>query len=287
VLISRRPDHLQYVTHPDHGRLAGALCSHWGNERFERPSAFEALLTAATHHDDGWVELDGRPEWNAQERRPAHFLELPLSVTVPPYGRGVDSVYARDPHAGALASMHWAGLYSARWGLQASDPVPHRLAGEVVAEQERRWAAALRAAWNYEGPRSRFEADTWHAYELLQALDFVSLALCLLDLEQPTTVDGEAAAMPGTLASVEQPAGARIVPNVPSRPGGPYHDVRLWVGAPERVHLDPYPFDEPAFELTVPTRSLEDRPYGSAEEAATTFHAVAPRVRAFVVASPP
>ena len=117
MLVTRRHRELWLITHPEHGRVAGALCAQWGNDRFQKPAQHEALLLAATHHDDGWYELDGRPSFNAQEARPAHFLELPLEVTVGPYGRGVDSVYARDRHAGALVSMHWAGLYHTRFGL--------------------------------------------------------------------------------------------------------------------------------------------------------------------------
>ena len=111
MLVTRRHRELWLITHPEHGRVAGALCAQWGNDRFQKPAQHEALLLAATHHDDGWYELDGRPSFNAEEARPAHFLELPLEVTVGPYGRGVDSVYARDRHAGALVSMHWAGLF--------------------------------------------------------------------------------------------------------------------------------------------------------------------------------
>src|SRR5579859_2231599 len=101
-----------------------------------------------------------RPAFNSEQGRLAHFLEVPLEETVGPYGRGVDAVYAQDVHAGALVSMHWAGLYRTRWGLQAGGPVPHPLTAEVVAEQERRWVSALREAWGGNGLRSEFEQQT-------------------------------------------------------------------------------------------------------------------------------
>jgi len=271
MLISRRPGLLQLVSHPDHGRLAGTLGGHWGNEQFATPVPIEALRTAATHHDDGWRELDDRPTFNAEAQRPAHFLELSLPDTVGPYGRGVDEVYARNPHAGALVSMHWAGLYSTRWGLQAGDPVPHPAAAQVVAEQERRWIAALREAWAHSGPRSEFEAHSWHAYEVLQALDFISLALCLLDVGRAASV-GEPVPMPVTLPHVDQPDAPRTVPSVPRGPGSSHVDVRLWVAEPQVVVLDPYPFDAPRFEVEVPLRELEDRSYASAEEASRAYY---------------
>jgi Protein of unknown function (DUF3891) len=271
MLLSRRQGRLCLITHPEHGRLAGQLGRRWGNDRFEAPAPTEALLIAAIHHDDGWAELDGRPSFNAEEARPAHFLELPLEVTVPPYGRGVDSVYARDPHAGALVSMHWTGLYRARWGLQAGDPVSHPLAAEVVAEQERRWVAALREAWGGRGLRSEFECQTWYAYEVLQALDFLSLALCLLDTSRPSA-SGAVVPMPLSLPRVEQPAGPRAVPAVPLGPGGDHVPLLLRVPGPGAVTLNPYPFYEPSFEVEVGARWMEDRRYDSAEESAGTYH---------------
>ena len=272
MLVTRRQGRLCLITHPEHGRVAGELCRRWGNERFETPKHHEPLLTAAIHHDDGWYELDARPWFNPEHARPAHFLELPLEVTAGPYGRGVDGVYARDRHAGALVSMHWAGLYHTRFGLDGGEPLRHPLAVEVVAEQDHRRVAALRDAWGGRGRRSEFERQTWYAYELLQALDLMSLALGLIDTGQPMT-GGDSLSVPSTLARVEQPGGSRTIPSVPAAPGGPYVALALEVTAPGQVVLDPYPFSDASFELEVSARSIEDRTYGSAEEAASAYHA--------------
>jgi Protein of unknown function (DUF3891) len=272
MLVTRREGALCLITHPEHGRVAGELGRRWGNERFETPAHQEALVTAATHHDDGWYELDGRPSFNADQSRPAHFLELPLEVTVPPYGRGVDSVYARDRHAGALASMHWAGLYHTRFGLHGGEPVRHPLAVEVVVEQEHRRVSALRDAWGGRGRRSEFERQTWYAYELLQALDLTSLALGLVNTAQPMR-GGDAVSVPQTLARIEQPPGLRSVPAVPLAPGGPYIEVRLRITSPGEVVLDPYPFSETSFEIELSARRIEDRAYASADDAASAYHA--------------
>ena len=271
MLVCRRGGQLALVTHPDHGRLAGALCEHWGSERFPAPAACEALVYAATHHDDGWAELDWRPAFNEEAARPAHFLELPLHETVEPYGRGVDAVYAHDLQAGALVSMHWAGLYSTRWGIQGGEQVGHPAAAAVVAEQERRWVGALREAWGGRGVRSDFEADVWHAYEVLQSLDFISLALCLVDLERPSAA-GDPVPLPATLRSVDQLPEARVIPAVRAA-GGERLDLTLRLTAPGVVQIDPYPFVRETFEVDVPLRALEDRDYASAAEAAEAFHA--------------
>jgi hypothetical protein len=272
-LVTGRRQGLTCVAQYDHGALAGQLAERWGNERFAAPALGESLRIAAAHHDDGWRELDDLPAYNVEAGRPAHFLELPLERTVPPYGRGVDSVYERDLLAGALVGMHWSGLYSGRWGLQSGGgPPAHPLARAVVAEQERRRQDAILEAWGHRGLRSRFEADVWYAYEVLQALDVISLALSLLDPAEVTDHGAEAQPLASTLFAVEQPPGTRILPAVPAAPLGEHLDLALTVAEPGVAAIDPWPFDSASFEVTIPARVLEDaelpEPAGSA-----AFHA--------------
>jgi hypothetical protein len=271
VLISRRDGRLALVTHSDHGRLAGALAEHWGGDGFATPVLRDALLTAACYHDDGWRELDDLPAWNDDERRPAHFLEVPLPQTLGPYGRGVDSVYDRDPLAGALVSMHWAGLYRRRWGVLGGEPVGHPATVDVVDSQQARWSEALRSAWDGKGMRGSFEAGAWHAYEVLQALDFISLFLCLADLDSPTTGAMKPIPVPVTMRPIDQPDGARLVPTVPTASGGPYVDLVLSVPEPGVVTIDPYPFARSGLSVGVPARFIDDTEYDSPDAAAAAF----------------
>ena len=272
MLVTRRDGQLVLVTQPGHAAFAGWLAEHWGNEQFVVPAPRDALLTAATHHDDGWLELDGRPMYNAEQRRPAHFIELPLTETVGPYGDGVESVYARDVHAGALVSMHFSGFYTGRWGVGGGTPSGNELAQEVVATQEARWMPALREAWGYRGRRSEFDAATWHAYEVLQAVDLLSLAHGLMDLERPAP-HGEPVDVTTTLARIEQLPGPRVVTGVPLRAGGPHVPIMVTVAEAGLVLLDPYPLREPVLEFALPVREIDDCPYDSAEDAARAFHA--------------
>ena len=259
MLVTRRGDGFRLVTQYEHGALAGELAERWGNDRFAMPAAplAAALTIAAAHHDDGWRELDDLPAHNPEAGRPAHFLELPLERTVPPYGRGVDSVYARDQLAGALVHAHWTGLYSGRWGLQSSGgPVPHLLAEEVVARGEPRRQEALREAWGFDGLRSEFEANAWHAYEVLQALDVTSLALSLIDPAVPSDPAVEPSLLTATLFQVEQPPGARVLPTVPTAPLGEHLDLRFSVPEPGVAAIDPWPFAERSFAVELPSRTL-------------------------------
>jgi hypothetical protein len=277
LLVTKRADGLRLVTQYEHGALAGELAERWGNDRFAAPAApFAAALTiAAAHHDDGWRELDDLPAHNPDAGRPAHFLEVPLERTVPPYGRGVESVYARDRLAGALVEAHWTGLYSGRWGLQSSGgPVPHPLAEEVVEKGERRRAEALREVWGFEGHRSEFEANAWHAYEVLQALDVTSLALSLTDPAVPSDRSLEPTPLTAILFHVAQPPGARILPSVPTKPLGEHLDLRFSVPEPGVAALDPWPFAERSFALELPSRSMPSG--GLSEEEATAAYREAP-----------
>ncbi|MGO9882214.1 MAG: DUF3891 family protein [Solirubrobacteraceae bacterium] len=275
MLVIRRDGRLVLVTQPEHAAVAGTLARHWGSRQFTTPVAHEALICAAEHHDDGWFELDGRPMFNHQQQRPAHFIELPLTDTAAPYARGVESVYERDQHAGVLVSMHFSGFYTSRWGVDGGPPSDNPLALDVVATQEARWMRALRDVWGYRGRRSEFEANNWHAYEILQAVDLMSLALCLMDVERPSAEHPVDVA--NSLASIDQVAGPRLITGVPGAPGGPYATLQLTVTAPGALKVEPFPFAEPELALLIAVRELEDRRYAGPDEAADAFRAAAVR----------
>ena len=276
MLISRRGSELWLVRQPDHGTLSGVLAEAWGNDRFAQLEPREGAVIAAAHHDDGWYAMDAGPTYNEEERRPAALLEVPLTTTVPNYGPGVDSVYERDPYAGILASMHWTGLYSARWGVQDGAALDMPMAVAVVEEQERRWRAAALELWGFNGLRSTFEAGLWRNYELLQTFDFLSLALCLIDLSTPSDASVDPVPVALTLKPVDQPPGGRIAPRVPTGHGDEHVDIRLDVVAEGVVEVDPWPFAPSQLSIELPARVIEDRPY-DAEESARAFAEAAVR----------
>jgi len=276
MLISTREHSLHLVSQGEHGRVAGAMAAAWGNEQFP-PSIVPASLTiAATRHDDGWRALDEAPLINAEEGRPAHFLEVPISESAGPYGEGVDAIYEQDPRAGVLASMHRSGLWSSRWGIQDSAPVAHPLAREVVAYEEGRIAAASRSLWEaHGGLRSSFQAELWRDYETLQALDLLSLALSLLDTSALSDASVSAPLMSSTLRPLRQPPGARVIECVPAA-GGRHVDLRLEVIEPGRVAIDPFPFAESEVELALTARLLAPAPLGDAQSISAAYHGAEP-----------
>jgi hypothetical protein len=209
---------------------------------------------------------------HAEEGRPAHFLEVPLTESAGPYGEGVDAIYEQDLRAGVLASMHRSGLWSARWGIHDSPPVDHPLAREVVDYEEGRIAAGSRALWEaHGGLRSAFQAELWRDYEILQALDLLSLALSLLDTSVVSDTSVSAPLMSGTLRPLTQPPGARVIECVPAA-GGHHLDLRLKVSAPGLVTIDPFPFATSEVQLAVAARVLPAAPLGDAEAVSAAYH---------------
>ena len=261
MIVTRRDGELHLVSQVDHGRLTGALAAGWGNDRFATPAVRDALVIAATHHDDGWAKLE--PMYHEGEGRPRHFTEVSNADSVDAHRSAIDEVYERYLLAGALSGMHRAGLQSSRWGL-GGVPDTDPLAVKLVEDEERRWVAAIRRSWDFVGRRSRFEAEVWYAYEVLQAIDLLALALPMLDLGTRSGT-AEARPMGRTLALIDQPVGARLIDSAPTRVGGDYVDIRVWVQEPRRVLLRPYPFGPRELELEFPVRRLEDRRYTAQE----------------------
>jgi hypothetical protein len=287
VLVTRRRVGLACVTQYGHGAVAGALAAGWGNERFERADPHASLVLAADRHDDGWHALDDVPVIAPGAGRPAHFTEVPSPQTIAAYAGGVEALYAEDPHAGVLVSMHWSGLYSARWGLDAAPASEAPWARATVREQERRWQTTAHELWGYRGLRSEFEARLWHSYELLQTLDLLSLFLCMVDVERATDAAAPAVLVKQTLGALDQRPGARVVAGVPTRPGGQHVELRARVLAPGRVAIAPFPFAGERLEIEIPVRALRRSSYASAARAAEAYHAApVSALRCVLVADP-
>lgn len=267
MLISRRNDRLVLVDQNEHGRLAGDLCEHWGNDDFARPVRPESARVAAAMHDEGWREADAAPLFNPEEARPLHFLEIDMFDHIPLYGRGVERVFGLDPYAGLLVSMHWTGLYRGRWGMQTGAvgfkpgaTEVEKLQDEVVDKEERRWMEVKRGLMKNDR-RSEFEAGLWHNYDLLQSFDLLSLYASLIELVPGNGEEPQPVAV--GLRSIDLPRGPRIVESVPTRVGGERVDLLLTPVDDDVVTVDPYPFDVDRLEVALTARTIPDQRYES------------------------
>lgn len=275
MVIARRDGRLTMVRHPDHAALCGVLARAWRDV----PGPVEGFVHACAHHDDAWHGPDSQPRHHPSEPRPMHFIELPIDEHPGFYGPVARDMAADDPYASLLVGMHWVGLYRGRWGMHPSPPPgppeAERLKDEMIAAEDERGVRLRRELWGGEGLRSDFEAVAWHHYELLQVLDLVSLALCLVDLETPS--EGDPAPVPRTLPGFDQPSGPRLIGAVPLGRGRV--ELRLEVVGEEQVAIDPWPFAQDAVDIEVPQRTIEDRPYETAEELSEAYAAASDEPR--------
>ncbi|WP_028935760.1 DUF3891 family protein [Pseudonocardia spinosispora] len=273
MLITRRGADLVLVDQNEHGRLAGDLTLRWGNPDFDAPTRRDQVRLATARHDDGWLEADAEPLYNAEARRPLHFLEIPLEEHLPLYQRGVDRIYQEDPYAGLLVSMHWTGLYRNRWGLQEGGVgiAPTRtpldeIREKHVAEEERRWTETKKSLVT-DGIRSDFEARLWHHYDLLQIWDLFSLYVSLADI---TPADTAPVPLARTLKSVDQTPGPRVIQRAPSGVCGSRADIVLTPIRPGVVTVDPFPFDSDVV-ASLDARVIPDRAYGDRTDVDTAL----------------
>jgi hypothetical protein len=223
MIIRHREAGLVAITQPDHARLAGALVEAWRPGPDLAAAPREPLLTAAHHHDDGWLEWEEEPTLD-ERGLPHDFLTIPMEVRVAIYRRGINLLAAGDAFAGLLSSMHLTRLVA-----EGLEPLrgESRLAAEAFLAGQVAWDVRARSEL---GEPSGAE----EAYLLLRAADFLSLLLCMRPVEE--------------LAGVSVPA-------IHLDPGRPADRIRLEVSA-GRVLLDPYPFAEDPLEFGVSGKAI-------------------------------
>jgi hypothetical protein len=163
MIVRDLGDAWQVVLQTDHAELSGAFARAWDT------SLPPALVVATERHDDGWAVWERAPRLDA-DGKPINFLEVDIRSHLAFYRAGIAAITEQDEDAGILVSMHGAGIYRQRYGLdpglglaraaEAQDEVD-----AFVAEQEAKFGGEL-------GDRRR-------DYELLQLFDRLSLYFCM------------------------------------------------------------------------------------------------------------
>jgi hypothetical protein len=163
MIVRDLGDAWQVVLQTDHADLSAAFARAWGT------LLPPALVVAAERHDDGWAVWEQAPRLDA-DGKPINFLEVDIRSHLAFYRAGIAAITEQDEDAGLLVSMHGAGIYRQRYGLdpglgltraaEAQDDVD-----AFVAEQEAKFGGEL-------GDRRR-------DYELLQLFDRLSLYFCM------------------------------------------------------------------------------------------------------------
>jgi Protein of unknown function (DUF3891) len=255
MLVRDAGDAWQIVLQTDHADLSAQLAAAWGGSGFARPEPYDAVLTAARRHDDGWAVWEQHPRLD-EDGAPQSFLTVPAPVHLAFYRAGVEALAEEDPRAGLLVSMHMSGLYRQRYDVMPSPPrsLPEneRDLVDAFVQQEEDRQVALRRMLDAD------EAWRWTSYALLQVFDVVSLYFGLADVETgaPGACDG-----------------------VPTADGGDAVRIEIAPLGPWRVRFDPHPFAEHSVALTLRRRLVPKREWPNDDAfrtdlAATPFETV-------------
>lgn len=220
----------------DHGRASGVAAAAWCGAAGDRPLRYEAVLAIGLH-DLGWREQDERPTLDPDRGRPYDFMSTPIARRLRIYRDGIDAVQRLDPYAGLLASLHFSAFVA-----DGSAPA------FVDAERERQ--EALRTALRVP------DAEVRHDFEVLRALDLLSLVACLSG--------------PGSDPS-EHPRWVTL----PMRVAGVEHALS-W-RSEEQLTVARFPFDR-ELRFALPYRDVPRRTYATQAALLAAWEAAVPGV---------
>jgi hypothetical protein len=180
VIVRKLGDGWQSVLQTDHADLCAQFAARWA----EPGAVSESLEFATRRHDDGWAVWERAPRVDG-DGTPVNFLDVDVRSHLAFYRAGIAAVTEHDPHAGLLVSMHGAGIYRQRYGLDPGlaltrAPEVQEDVDAFVAEQEAKFG----------GDPGEHRGD----YELLQLFDRLSLYFCMRDVEagEPADIQGYA-----------------------------------------------------------------------------------------------
>lgn len=160
-------DSWQIVLQTDHADLSGDAARAWA----DRGARHDSLTLAAERHDDGWAVWEQAPQVDPSGK-PINFLEVDVRSHLAFYRAGIAAITEQDPHAGLLVSMHGAGIYRERYGL---DPGLGLERAPEVQEEVDAFVAEQEAKFDLDEHRRE--------YDLLQFYDRFSLYFCMRDVE--------------------------------------------------------------------------------------------------------
>ena len=169
MIVRDTGDSWQIVFQTDHADVSGAMARAWAEQGLHHNS----LIVAAERHDDGWAVWEQAPQVD-DAGKPVNFLEVGVPAHLAFYRAGIAAITEQDHYAGLLVSMHGAGIYRQRYGL---DPGLGLSRAPEVQDQVAAFVAEQEAKFGGDLGEHRGE------YELLQIYDRFSLYFCMRDVE--------------------------------------------------------------------------------------------------------
>ncbi|MGH3083528.1 MAG: DUF3891 family protein [Gaiellaceae bacterium] len=191
MIVRDLGDAWQVVLQTDHADLSGQFAARWSD------TVSEPLKIAAKRHDDGWAVWERAPRVDG-DGTPVNFLDVDVRSHLAFYRAGIAAITEQDSRAGLLVSMHGAGIYRQRYGLDPALGLSR--APEAQAEIE---AFVVEQEGKFGGDPGAHRGD----YELLQIYDRLSLYFCMRDVE-----GGESAEFQGYTLEPVAPWRVRISP---------------------------------------------------------------------------
>jgi hypothetical protein len=193
MIVRDAGDAWQVVLQTDHADLSGAIARAWAEQR----PGHDAVVIAAERHDDGWAVWEQSPRVD-ETGKPVNFLEVDVRSHLAFYRAGIAAITEQDADAGLLVSMHGAGIYRQRYGL---DPGLSLTRAPEVEDEVDAFVAEQEAKFGGE------PGDRSDDYALLQLLDRLSLYFCMRDVEA-----GEEAELQGYRLEPLAPWRVRLAP---------------------------------------------------------------------------
>jgi Protein of unknown function (DUF3891) len=232
----------------DHALLSGELAKHVGNQHFARPTPLEQTIEAVSLHDSGWPLHDEQPTLN-KEGLPIDVFESTPEIGFKVWAESARQAAEKNPYTGLLVSLHSLSLsalaVSQAFGNEKFDPKDMRVRFEVnkfqhaqIELQEKlRKQLGMRTDVPLmlglaEKSNDPAEQSLLYNFRLLQAMDKLSLCICCT---RPPF---------GKIEAMTDLPGGRAMPLNVSRP------------VPEKLIVEPWPFDSETIEVSFPFRRL-------------------------------
>jgi hypothetical protein len=248
------------ITQNDHAQLSGLFAAHWGNDKFERPRPYGALVRAAMFHDRGWIRYETGPQINPATGKTPNYREVPND---PPQLEALewagDWLGAIDPYAGLMIAKHRTGLWQGRYGVITQPPARGRgdLPPDIVAFIARSEGKQKTVAEQHDAKELAIN------YNLLQVWDLLSLYICSTEVLEPDRVE----------PAPTDYSGARVTMTLTPL------DART-------IAVDPYPFDQPSLTTNVIHRRLKQNKFKDSAELQSAYFKTAPQVDSFRLVPP-
>jgi hypothetical protein len=228
------------ISQVDHAQVSGRLAAAWQGIDLLAGAERDEMIFAVDHHDDGWAAWEQNLRVDARTGRPRQFTEMQLTDSLNIWTQSIESAAEAGPLAGYAVAGHFIYLMRTASAWCEPDTTDALLARHWVADFESRQTKWLAARQSTGQVTQAYEMGQT-AVATLQLFDVLSLWLCCA--ERTTAAEFS-------------------LPNEST--------VTLTPESGDRINIDPWPFAEAQFELSVPGRSIPARAYQNAADLADT-----------------